>query len=447
MKDLLLTILGCCIYIPWFVQTARTPWKRTDWSRQWLLAMLSLTGITILHIPSVMYICAGLTALSLAVYILCTKPAFKATPILIISIAYSLWFALSLLWSASPRKGMIFIIDNGLPMVLFALTACVIRMEKEELITLLRTFCRATCIFIGVAVVSWLISCQETHIMPWDWPILRKTDVENRYIYQWVFRFLGGMTNGYAHPSYNLLPIFIAGGIATWLRKEQKEPAPVWWIIWSGGLLLTLLTESRMGIIYSGILLSGYILYLMPSRRWRIGATAVIILAGIIGMAATGDFWRQYGRDDIRHSLYADTWAYIQKKPLTGAGAGALNPIEICHTIGKEYWPHVGYIAPEREVTDWPVKTRMLPHNQWLADWAHGGLLAAILSATLLIFTAMRCLRTRNYWGGIAWVIFVIFSVLEPTLYIGKGLYLFCWLYCLTYTPLIYQTYRADTPV
>lgn len=428
MIDTILTILGCCVYLPWFIQLAQTQWDKQSWSRQWLLLILSLQMVTTLHIPSVMYICVGLAAISLIVYLIHGRPSFRWTPIFIVSMAYVVWFAISILWSAIPLKGLQFLIDNGLPMLGFTTAACVLEIKKEELVQIFRTFCIAASIFVCLSLISWGISCAELHMFPWEWPVMRKELVGDIDCYKWIFRFLGGMATGYTHPSYNLLPVFIACGFATWLCHMRHASVSLWWIIWVGGTLVTILAQSRMGVIYSAILLVGYILYHIPNRQKRIIVAASLMVAGTIAGSLTIDFWRQYGDDPIRATLNTNTWKYIQAKPWTGAGAGALNPIEICHTIGEIYWPHVGYIDPARDVADWPEKAHMLPHNQWLAEWSHGGLLAALLSLALYITFAVLCVRKKCYWGKIAWLIFVIFSFLEPMLYIGKGLYLFCML-------------------
>lgn len=426
MTDTFLTILGCSVYIPWLVLLARTHWRADDWSRQWLLMMLSLQLISVLHIPSVMYSCAGISALSLLVYMIHGRTAFHWTPVLGISLAYVAWFAISLSWSAVPYKGMLFLIDNGLPMLGFATAACVLQVTKEELSLILRPFCQAACIFIFMGLVSWCVTCTGLNLSPWEWPVLRKEMVAGIEPYKWIFRFMGGVGTGYWHPSYNLLTVFIAACCAAWLPQKRIAGPVIWWFLWTGSTILTFLTQSRMGIIYSGMLLVGYILYRISNKRVLAGISVSLVLAGAIAWGFTQDFWKQYADDPTRDTLYADTWRYIQKKPWTGAGAGALNPVEICHTIGETFWPNVGYIDPARDVADWQGKAHMLPHNQWMADWAHGGLPAALLSLVLYICFALLCYRKRCYWGAVAWTIFVVFSFLEPTLYIGKGLYLFC---------------------
>lgn len=426
----LLNILGCLIFAPYIVQLVNTHWDKNTWSRQLLLSILSLQLCTFLFIPSVMYICTGLLCVTTIIYAIHSKPKFQTTTFLILACLYLVWYAISLLWSAAPKKGCVFIIDNCLPMLIFAMLSALLQINHKELTTLFKTFCYSALIFIILSIICWVVTCVEIKLMPWEWPFVRKQSVNGLPPYKWVFRFLGG-TNGYTHPSYNLLSLFVAAGFSTWLKHKKLISPIVWWVIWVGSVVLTLMVQSRMSIIYAGIVLLGYILYGITNRKLQITCLLSILILGCTTLAVTHNFWKEYGKDAIRNTLSAYTWRYIQLKPLIGAGAGALNPIEICHTIGEHFWPNIGIIDPNQEVADWPYKMRMLPHNQLLADWAHAGLPAALIVLSLYILVFIESWRKKCYWAGIYIIILSVFSYLEPPLYIGKGLYMFCTITCL----------------
>lgn len=425
MIDTLLTIAGIGLYIPFWVQLFRTPWNKRTWSRQLVLLMLALELTTVLHVPSVMYISAGLLFAAVIMYCVIMRPQFRFTPLLIISALYVIYFAISILWSSWPERGTQFLIDNGLPVLGFAISASVLQVSKEEWAQILRTFCYAALIFVGLTILSWGVSCIQLHLAPWQWPFFHKKFIDGWQSFEWIFRFNGGMT-GYSHPSYNLLTIFAATCAAMHLGKKRILHPSIGWLLWVGTIVITGISQSRMGLIYIVIIFIAGLIYLLPSIRTRLIAGGSIAAVGIIFLCATHSIWQQYGQDPIRNELYAKTWRYIQIKPWTGAGAGALNPVEICHTTGELYWPHIGYIAPDYNMYTWPWKTRMLPHNQWLADWAHAGIIAALITLALYIYMIVRSGRQKNYWGVVFMLIFCIFSCLEPPLYIGKGLYLFC---------------------
>lgn len=432
MIDTILCLLGLFIFSPWIIQIFSTQWNSKIWHRQLLITAFAFELIAVLYIPIVMYIGVGILFLCLIIYLIKERPKIHITPFFVSALLYLAWYAISLLWSPASKKGLQFLIDNGFVLASMAFIPCFIQFKKEEYIPILKLLCYSSCIFIGLSLISWIITSFEIQLPIWEWPILQKKHVEGVASYTWIYRFLGGM-KGYIHPSYNLLPIFIATPIAIWLYKKNNLSPYVWIYLWAGACILTLITQSRMGIIYSAIILISNLIYISSSFKLKISIACVVCILSTFGFYYAQDFLHQYGNDQVRGQLHENTIRYIKIKPLKGAGAGALNPIEICKTIDEKYWPHIGEIDKTMEVKDWKPKAHMLPHNQWLADWAHAGIIAAIITLALYICIGIQCYNTKNYWGGVALLIFTIFSLLEPPLYISKGLYLFCLISCLIY--------------
>lgn len=422
--DMILTILGTSLFLPFIVQCFHMTWNKGTWSRQLLLLAMLLQWTAIMYIPSVMYICLGILTVTFGIYLFFNRPRFQLTPFLIVLALYMGWFTISLSWSVVPWRGVHAIVSTGGPLLLFALIGNCLRTTKTERVHMLQLACSIVYIFLAMSLLSWLCTCAELHLYPWQWPILQKMKIEYLDTYQYIFRWLGGL-HGYTHPSYNLLPVFAITCLSISLRKLRIMPAYSWWLLWAASALITLLAQSRMGIMFILIEFFAYIILLQPTLRRVIIATVITICISLVAIGGTFSFWRQYGFDPIRETLVTRTLLYIQVKPWTGAGAGSLNPVEICHTIGVSDWPRVGDITPDMRVEDWTYRTRMLPHNQWLADWAHAGLLAAVLCLALYICLAVRGIRTKQWEAMIFLLIFIIFSLLEPPFYIGKGLYLF----------------------
>ena len=77
MKDIILTILGVSLYIPFFIQLVQTRWTRTSWARQLLQLAILLEMTAILHLPSVMYCCAGVLLAVVLLYWIVERPAFR----------------------------------------------------------------------------------------------------------------------------------------------------------------------------------------------------------------------------------------------------------------------------------------------------------------------------------------------------------------------------------
>ena len=434
MTDILLTILGTTVFIPFLVTLFRTQWDRRRWSRQLALLLFLLHGVTLLYIPSVMYISAGLLLAGLLLYIFLMRPYLRLTPFMTGALIYTAWFAVTLLWSPMPRKGAQFLVDNGLPLLGMALVgSSTLQVNKEEYTKGIRVLCYTALVFLGMSVLTWLVSCVQLQMWPWNWPFMHKGVLGGEEPFKWVYRWLGGL-EGYSHPSYNLLPLFAVTSMAMWLRKQDTLKATGWWGLLSGTLLLTLITQSRMGIIFCVLELIAYIIYMQSSLRHQLTTAAMIAVFAISVIGSTWSFWTNLGEDTNRRLLTEYTWRYIQAKPWTGAGAGALNPIEICHTIGEDYWPHVGYISPDANPTHWWLKSCMLPHNEWMADWAHGGVVAALCVLGLYFCLLIRCARKKRFAETVFLLILILFSLVEPALYIGKGLYLFGYLAGLLYS-------------
>ena len=427
--DTLLTTLGTCLYLPFIIQCFRMSWSKDAWPRQILLLALFLQWTTIMHLPSVMYITFGILTVAFIIYIAFSdrSSVIRALPgnsSLIITLLYITCFTISLSWSVVPLKGVLAILSTGGPLLIFTLIGTSLHTTSEERVRMLRAACSVAYIFIAMTLLSWLLSCAQLHIYPWQWPVLTKMKIEYLDTFHYIFRWLGGL-HGYTHPSYNLLPLFAITCLAIDLRRMNAIKPYAWWLLWAAGALITLLAQSRMGLLFVGIELVAYLILIQPTLRRRIIASIATAAIATTAIGCTLPFWQQYGADPIRDELTAKTLRYIQAKPWTGAGAGALNPVEICHTIGDNSWPRVGTITPEMRVEDWKPKTRMLPHNQWLADCAHAGIIAGLLCLALYLFLTLQAFRTHQ-WAALTFIlIFIIFSFLEPPLYIGKGLYLF----------------------
>lgn len=432
MIDIILTISSVLIFAPWTVKTYMTPWSRTSWSRQLLLSCLTLELIAVLYIPSVMYIGVGVLMVTFCIYLWVERPPLRVTPLFVMALLYLLYYALSLLWSAAPKKGLHFLLDNGLVLVSTSAISCFITLKKEEYVQILQQFCYASCMFVVLGFLSWIITLCELNMSFWNWPILQKEIIHGASSYDWIFRFLGGK-EGYTHPSYNLLPIFVSIPIGAWLQKHNISQGILWYFLLFGAIVLTLLSQSRMGIIYSGVVLVCNLIYLLPSKRQKIILATCLCVCGLIAFGLSKNFWITYGSDSTRNLLETYTLRYVKEKPFTGSGAGALNPIEVCRTINETYWPGVGHVDVNQNIANWKPKARMLPHNQWLADWAHAGIFAALITTLLYLSIMLRCIKYKNYWGIIFMIVFSIFSYLEPPLYIGKGFYLFCMMGCLVF--------------
>lgn len=334
------------------------------------------------------------------------------------------WQVVSLTWSAAPKTGVSLILDM-LPLSLLCMGSMWIRLEEEELVRIFRPFAWAACLFLIGSAGTFFYSCHELQISPLDWPIFRKATIEYQQPYYWVFRFMGkDPLHGYYHPSYNTLPLFFASAAAIWMGKNHRFP---WWVaalMTVCTFVLVVLIQSRMGLIYSAIIISAALVYACPGRRSRLIMGASLLALGISGSTLCMPQLKEMEKDPTRDELFLLTSQYLQHRPLLGTGIGAMNPIELCRTLEINHWPHIPFeIDTTQPIDSWEAKRNMVPHNQFLADWVQGGIVAFILTILLYVGACIRTVRSGQFWAPVMMLIFLIFSILEPPLYIAKGMY------------------------
>lgn len=419
MNNLYFTIFGYLVWLPWLISVVRTPYTRTEWHKQ-LLALCWAGFLTAFCFePVTTYYFFGLVTFATILYCVKERPAFHLTPLAVIASCYWLYYFITLLWTPSVPKGTTWLVDT-LPLIVLCWLPCWTHPSEQTKRSVLRTFVSAAGIMVVLSVSCWLISCHQLSMQPWQWPILQKASVAGFYSYDWVFRFIH-----YHHPTYNNLALCTAGVVAVYLSKNQD------WKYKTGTLfmlifitLTSLLIQSRIGLLFSGLMWFCLLFWLPSKKAMGLALISIMILGGA-ALYAIRQPLQQMGKDPVRAELTESTWQFIKVKPWTGTGVGALNPIVICHTINKPTWPHIGEISPTAKLEDCRTKTHMLPHNQWLADWAHGGLMAFIFAILLYATMGYSHIKKKDCYGIILLLIFCILSWLEPPLFIAKGMYLF----------------------
>lgn len=349
------------------------------------------------------------------------------------------WQVVSLTWSAAPKTGVALLIDT-LPLALICIGSMWLRFDKQELIRIVRPFVWAACPFLLCCIGAFAYTCHTMEMSPLNWPILQKAPIAGYPVYHWVFRFMGtDLDHGYFHPSYNTLPLFFASAAAVWLSKQGQFR---WWItalLQVLTIVVVLLAQSRMGLIYGSLLFVCTLLYACPNKRWRIGVGATLLVVGTMSAKTFSSVLEKMGQDEVRDELTDCSIRYIQRKPWLGSGIGAMNPIEMCRTLEINRWPNIWVeIDTTQPVESWPAKRNMVPHNQFLAEWVQGGIVAFLLCILLYAGALVRTMRSQNFWIIMMMLIFLILSFLEPPLYIAKGMYSFALMVLLSSKKTIY---------
>ena len=451
--------LGILVFLPLLIALVRTPFSRGNYARQGYVFSLSAILVCFVWRYIALYWAFGLSALFALLYLMKERPAFRMNALTGVSIAYVSWWFVSLIWSAAKQRGLGMSMEM-LPLCVMCLYSCMIQLTDEEKQTIIRPFLQSAGIFVIVGLIAVVYNCIHFGILPWEWPFLQKSTINDLLVYQVVFCFLGGYT-GYTHPSYNLLPLFLAlclmlpslrkngssaaataaayaYAYAPSLGAKRKTMALMFGLLHAGTLLLALFSQSRIGLIFSLVIIPCAILFYTwhkPAARWVVISVVALscIAAGILIRPQIHSF----RSDSVRTLMHELCWQYVQKKPWLGSGVGALNPVEMSQTIGISYWPNIGTIPEDATVMNWPYRTKMLPHNQFIADWAQTGIIGFVLSIMLYLTMAVSILpikapfRTSENASShsialtIFFFLFVVLSFLEYPLFIPKGLYLF----------------------
>ena len=445
--------LGILVFLPLIIALVRTPFSRDNYARQGFVFALSAILVCSLWRYIALYWAFGLSAVFALIYLIKERPTFRMNALAAVSLAYVGWWFVSLLWSAAKGRGLGMSMEM-LPLCVMCFYSCIIQFEDEEKHTIVRPFFQAAGIFVMVGLIAVVYNCIHFSILPWEWPFLQKSTINDLLVYQVVFCFLGGYT-GYTHPSYNLLPLFLALCLmlpslrknssnaaatvyAPSLGAKRKRMAIGFSLLHAGTLLLALFSQSRIGLIFSLFLIPCAILFFTwhkPAARWAV--ISVVALSCIAAGILIRPQIQSFKSDSVRTLMHELSWQYVQKKPWLGSGVGALNPVEMSQTIGISYWPNIGTIPEDATVENWPYRTKMLPHNQFIADWAQTGIIGFVLSILLYLTMAVSILPIKApFWASdnalshsialtIFFFLFVVLSFLEYPLFIPKGLYLF----------------------
>lgn len=414
---------GILVFLPLLPALWQALRREGSLPRNFMLFSLSGLLVSSLWRPIALYFAGGLVLVCWLVYLIAERPRWRWSRMAIVAGLYMAWGAVSLLWSAAPATGVHMLIDR-LPILILLVMPASIALTEEDLFCVFRPFCRAAGLFIGLTLLVFVVNCLTLDMLPWEWPLLRKSRIEDHTVAQWTFRFLGGQ-DGYTHPSYNTLPLFLAAVAAMWQSKRHQFPRLIAALILPGALVAGLLSQSRMVLIYTAILTVTGCIYVARERKLQrlliatVGTLSISFTLGLLPRLVA------MSEDPTRDRLQQYTWQYIQAKPIFGSGIGALNPVEMSRTVGLKQWPHVGRIAPDIRVSDWKSKTNMLPHNQFWAEWAQTGVAGLLLTALLYGVVIACAARKKSYWACCFYTVFLIFSVLEPPLFIPKGMYLF----------------------
>jgi O-antigen ligase len=135
-------------------------------------------------------------------------------------------------------------------------------------------------------------------------------------------------------------------------------------------------TGARIGIVISPLLLLLMLLYPVPRKRKIITAGLAIVLISMtaIILSLSEDQYFNRFKDPIRAQLWETAITSIKEKPLLGVGTGGMKAVMLEKT-----------------------GLSLSPHNQYLGEVMHFGVIGAIPLFTTLIYLLVMAIRRKNF--------------------------------------------------
>ncbi|MDR0581869.1 MAG: O-antigen ligase family protein [Prevotellaceae bacterium] len=303
-----------------------------------------------------------------------------------------------LLFSNNPQNGLRWI-DTGLPFILFPLLFQYLPWNERILKTVLVFFVRFTWLFCAVTLftVAWHsidvpVNMKEWLLHPKSYP----------FAYTWT---------NYDQPSFLCVIYLMALPAGLYLKRKYGAVSTVeiiTLIIVEAAMLA--FTGARVGFIILPVLLLWMLFYRISFKRKMVAVGALGILAGAMVMALLGwqnQFTDRF-KDPARIQLWETAMASIKEKPLLGTGTGGMDAV-----IGTP------------EMTEKIGQTLSYPHNQYLGEVMHFGIIGATALFGTLAYLLVWAFRKKDFLLQSLLFILFIFMFTEMPLDSHKGINFF----------------------
>jgi O-antigen ligase len=263
-------------------------------------------------------------------------------------------------------------LDVCLSMLLFPTLFQQLSLSERTVKNVLTLFVHGTLLFcaITLACVAYHSAARPVALTEW----LHHPKEYYVLAYLW---------SDYDHPSFLCIIYLFAlpAGLYVWRRYRAVPAAELLLLILLEAAMIAF-TGTRIGLIAFPLMLLMMLIYAVPPRRRLITTAAAVVLAGlaITSLTLSGSLSGGRFNDPIRAKLWEAAVTAIKERPLLGTGTGGMRAL---------------ISAPDVvAVTGEPFS---YPHNQYLGEVMHFGLVGAIpLFATLLALLVLA-LRQRNF--------------------------------------------------
>jgi O-antigen ligase len=230
----------------------------------------------------------------------------------------------------------------------------------------------------------------------------------------------------YDHPSFLCVIYLFALPAGLYLRRKYHT------ISTTEVILLIVLevaviafTGARIGIAIFLLLFLMMLAYAVPLKRKIITPGLIVVLLSItvIILSLSDVPFIDRFKDPIREQLRETAMASIKEEPLLGVGTGGMRAII--------YTP---------EMTEITGLTLSYPHNQYLGEVMHFGIIGAIPLFATLIYLLIMAIRHKNFLLLSLMIILFVFMITEMPFDLYKSINYFLFFTSLLLTTISLQT-------
>jgi O-antigen ligase len=298
-------------------------------------------------------------------------------------------------------------LDTCLPMLLFPIIIQYLSLSERIIKTVLTVFVHFALLFCTLSLLSVAYYSFTTPVDIKEWLLHPKN------YYPLAFKW----TN-YAHPSFLCIIYLFALPVGLYLKRKYHTVSTtkiIILIVVEAAVIA--FTGSRIGIIIFPLLLLLMLLYSVLWKRKIITAglaIALISITAIILSLSENQFTDRF-KDPIRTQLWETTLFSIKEKPLLGVGTGGMKAVLASSELAEKL--------------DYPAQlASSYPHNQYLGEIMHFGIIGAIPLFATLIYLLIIAICRKNFLLLSLMVILFVFMITEMPFDLHKSINYFLFL-------------------
>ena len=297
-------------------------------------------------------------------------------------------------------------LDVCLPMFLFPVLFQYLSLSERIIKTVLTFFVHFTLLFCLLALISVAYHSVTTPVDITEW--LHHPKNYFLFAFKWM---------GYDHPSFLCVIYLFALPVGLYLKcKYHAISTTEIVVLFILEAAVIAFTGARIGIVIFLLLYLIMLAYAVPLKRKTAITSLIVALSSVIViiLSISGDQFIHRFKDPIRGQLWETAMASIKEEPLLGVGTGGMRAImdtpKIAETAGQTF---------------------SYPHNQYLGEVMHFGIIGAIPLFATLIYLLIIAIRHKNFLLLSLMLILFVFMVTDMPFDLYKSINYFLFFICL----------------